>query len=225
MSSTLLSPLFTEIAEYVNFGKDSNLTNSPTELTWATSNTILKRAPDAAQNNLETGTQWAEDSPTGPVKEGTIILPDPGDNTQYSRIFAWRVPRPFLLEKMVLNVGFTTNFSANAGNDCSFDSVDVRIRQILPTVRKNIYANRFATGHATLTGVGMQTYILEESLRFKTIIREGFLDFRFIINVTAGTATRQEGLLPLFSYHPQNDTKWFSQSGAYLQGRALQEDA
>lgn len=219
--------LVSEIEQYINLGKD---TNAPltTSLTWSgATHTILKRTPPAALG-LPSGTQWAEDTPTGLGDKDTILILGPANDTQYVRHFAWRNLRKFTLDKATFNLGLTHNVSAHVDGNTNFTSFDLLFRQYNSGRPKDIIsAQNILTGHAAIgtTDLGAQTFIYEESFSPNAIIEaDSFIVVSITMNTTdgGGTSTSQEGLLPAFPYSKTNTLKWFSQSGVYLLGRGLQ---
>ena len=214
---------YSPIAEFVNFGKHANAA-AINAVVAATNHTIKKTTPPT-NAGLDSGSEWAEDVPTGPVKEPNWHLYGPAGGTpgtHYSQVFVWRPSTAFILQKLVLNVALGLNASANAGNDVNFTSVDVRIRQILANGKpKNILVQNYPTGNSALAGAGTQTLIIEDAIRYNDVIDCDYLDFKFTMNITDGTATFTSGMFPMFAYDSVNDTKWFSQSGVLLQGTEI----
>jgi len=216
-----------EIEQFINCGKNSALTTE-TSITWnGASHTLKKKAP-ATNLGFPTagqGTAWAEDTPTGPASENTIILTGPANNTQLIVCYAWRNFREWLLDKAVFNIGLAMNASANAGNDCNFDTAQFKLQEVFSNgAVKDIIppTGPISTGHTTLTGAGTQSYIYEEPFvpNWK-LSNNTFILVTIQMNCTGGTATRQEGILPLFQFQKTSATKWVSQSGVYLLGRGV----
>jgi hypothetical protein len=217
--------LSSEIEQFINCGKNSALTTE-TAITWnAAGHTLKKSAPLTALGfpTAGQGSAWAEDSPTGPASENTIILTGPANNTQLNVNYVWRNFRKWILDKAVLNIAVSMNASANGGNDCNFDSVDISLKKfvsgqaydLIPPFNKS-------TGHTTLTGAGTQSFILEEPFVPNMRLEDNcYIVLNVKMNCTGGTATRQEGILPLFQYQKTANTKWVSQSGVYMLGRGL----
>jgi hypothetical protein len=213
--------LVSEIEQYINLAKDTNAAQE-TSITWSgASHTVLKKAPDASLN-LPASTQWAEDTPTGLGKEDTIILTNAGDNTQYTRTFAWRNLRGFLLDKVTFNIALGHNISAYTSGSPNFDSFNLTFRQYINGQFKPIVPdNKISTGHSALSATGTQSYIYEESFTPGVKIEDNsIIAVAITMNVTTGTSTYQAGLYPAFPYSKTNTTKWFSQSGVYMLGRS-----
>jgi hypothetical protein len=149
----------------------------------------------------------------------------PAADTQYSRFFAWRNVRKFLLEKLVFNIamGHSVTFVAGSPN---FDSFSITLRQYYNGGNKDVITptGNIATGHSALGASGVQSYIYEEPYNPNVVIeRDSILVVGVVMNVTAGSGgtTRSEGIYPSFPYSKLNVLKWMSQSGYYMLGRAL----
>jgi hypothetical protein len=219
--------LTSEIEQYVNCAKNSAL-STETSITWnGAGNTVRKKTPRANLGfpTAGQGTAWAEDSPTGLANENTVILTGPANNTQLIVAYAWRNFRRWILDKLVINVGFCMNASANAGNDVNFDTVQLTLQEFYPNAApKDIIppTGPISTGHTTLTGAGSQVFIYEEPFTPNYKLEDNsYIVLGLQMNCTGGTATRQEGILPAFPFQKTNATKWYSQSGVYLLGRGI----
>jgi len=219
--------LTSEIEQYINLGKNSNFTTE-TSITWnAAGHTLKKKAPNS-NLGLPTGgqgTAWAEDTPPGLANENTIIGTGPAAGSQLIIAYAWRNFRKWILDKAVINFALAMNATANAGNDCNFDSFSYTFRQyygggapvdIIPP------SGNIATGHTTLTGAGTQSYIYEEPFKPNfELVDNSIIVLAITMNTTVGTATLTNCLLPAFPYQKTNATKWYSQSGVYMLGRGI----
>lgn len=210
----------------MNCGKGRGSLTTETSITWnGAGNTVIKKAPRTNLGFPATGqgTVYAEDSPTGLANENTIISTGPANNTQLIVTYAWRNFRRWILDKAVINVGFCMNASANAGNDCNFDTVEITLKELYAdgsTLDIIPPTGPVSTGHTTLIGAGSQVFIYEEPFVPNHPLQDNtWILLGLQMNCTGGTATRQEGILPAFPFQKTNATKWYSQSGVYLLGR------
>ena len=214
-----------DVYEFINCSTHRGFTLE-TSITWNTATLGKSTVAQYGVLNVPTagqGTAWAEDSPTGIANANSLVLHGPANDTSLNINYLWRNYRRLNIDKLVFNICFGMNASANAGNDVSFDSVTARVQKfqssgsgspynIIPTISRS-------TGFGLLTGAGTQCFILQESYAPNLIIDQNdYLLVSLTMGVTAGTATRQEGIVPLFSYQSANVNKWYSQSGILLIG-------
>lgn len=150
----------------------------------------------------------------------------PAADAQFTRTFAWRNLRKFILDKATFNFALGHSVTYVAG-DPVFTSFDLTFRQYVGGKATAIIPdqNKIATGHAALAASGIQSYIFEESYNPNKVIEaNAILVIGMVMNVTAGSGgtARQEGLYAAFPYSKTNTLKWWSQPGAYLLGRSIE---
>ena len=224
MSSTIQIGGGEDVFEYINISNNRNFALE-TSITWS-STTLGKSTPaQFAALNVPTGgqgTEWAEDVPSGIANANTLVLHGPANNTTLDINYLWRAYRKMNIDKLVFNICYGMNASANAGNDVSFDSITARVQKFNTSsgaLTNLVQTIQRLTGFGLLTGAGTQAFILNESWAPNIVIESNeYILITLGMGVTAGTATRQEGIVPLFSYQSANVNKWYSQSGILLTG-------
>lgn len=213
-----------DVFEYINVSNNRNF-SLETSITWSSTTLAKSTVAQYGALNVPTagqGTEWAEDVPTGIANANTLVLHGPANNTTLNVNYLWRAYRRMNIDKLVFNICYGMNASANAGNDVSFDSITARVQKFnvsSGSLTNIIQTIQRLTSFGLLTGAGTQAFILNESWVPNVEIEANeFILITLGMGVTAGTATRQEGIVPLFSYQSANVNKWYSQSGILLTG-------
>lgn len=157
--------------------------------------------------------EQASDWPEVIQKQNTIGGYSWGDDTNLETIFFIKPKNPYEVTQCFVKLGLAMNISAHSSGNFKFDSVDFEVRKFLGTQLKNyavIAKGNQATGHANLAATGTQIYIFETSFSGESILPSDTLGLYVKMNVTTDTGTRQEILLPFWSYAKTDTTKpWY----------------
>lgn len=139
-----------------------------------------------------------------------------GDDTQLDFIQFVKPFSSFEVSQCFINAAFTMNVSAYTSGNFSFDSLDLDVLIFDGTniaSSKSAYNQTFVTGHGNLAAVGSQTYILQAQFGGLSVKQSDKIGFRFRMNTSVGVGTRQELLLPFYSWTPTAGNKKFYESG------------
>lgn len=139
-----------------------------------------------------------------------------GDDTQLDFILFVKPFSSFEILQCFINAGFTLNVSAYTSGNFSFDSVQLDVLLFNGTETastQNVFNTTFTTGHGNLTAAGTQTYIVQAQFGDVSIRPFDKIGFRFRMNVSVGVGTRQELLLPFYSWSATSGNKKFYESG------------
>ena len=212
---TIVTPTY----DLSNYGKDLfiPLNDAGTNTTTFTNSsaTILRNELDllgGTDNGVE-----VDDYPSVIANEDTLVMWDAGDDTQFSRTYRYSPDAQAIISKIYLNIAFAANQSAWTSGGITFSSVDVTV-----TERANdsgegdrqLFTQRYLTGHGELGAIGTDIFILSAVIGDLTVKKNLPLDFLFTMNVAKSmTNTRQEGIVPFFSWNPVSAVKPYSLSG------------
>lgn len=217
----------TDFEQFVNLGSDcQDVDSNGTVVTLANQSVDITAATIQRTNLKKNGRtyQYSEDYPLGVVNAQSVPLPNLGADTQWTaRRFGWSPKVDIYLQKLIFNVAFAMNVSAYTSGNFNFSSVSLALFQDVDdkTRKPLVNTKSYATGMSNLAATGTQVLIVNEVFNFssKRLIKaDEILAFESTMVVATGVGTRQEGILPLFSFQKTNTNRWFSQSGYYVQG-------
>jgi len=146
----------------------------------------------------------------------TISGFDFGTDTQMDFIQFVKPFASFEILQCFINAGFTMEVSARSAGSFSLDSIQLDVLLFDNTgiaSRETVFNTTFITGHAALSAVGTQTYIVQAQFGDVSIRPFDKIGFRFRSNVTVGTGDYHMLLLPFYYWSPTSGNKIGYESG------------
>ncbi len=213
--NTIVTPTY----DLSNYGKDLfiplNDAGTNTQTFTNSSATIIRNQLDllgGTDNGVE-----VYDYPSVIANEDTLVMWHAGNDTQFSRTYRYSPDAQAIITKLYLNIAFALNISAFTDNGVTFNSVDVTVTERANddgTGDRQLFTQTYPTGHNQLGATGTDIFILSAVVGDLVIKKNLPLDILFVTNMTkVGTNTRQEGIVPFFSWNPVSAVKPYSLSG------------
>jgi len=149
-------------------------------------------------------------------KQNTIGGFSFGDDTQLETTIFIQPKSSHEITQCFVSAAFAMNISAHTSGNFSFDSLDFEARVYLGgslTKYETIFKTKAITGHGNLAATGSQIYIFQGQFGGMSMDPKDTLGLYFKMNTTVDTGTRQELLLPAFSWSVTDTYKFYYQSG------------
>ena len=149
----------------------------------------------------------------------TVGLIHEGDDTVFSRIYTWTPDFTTLVYKATFNIAMGLNVSVYTALNFNIGRLRITVRQREPV--RVIYDQILASGAANQAATGLSYHIFNADISEPFYALAGRpIDITIELTSTAGTGTRQEGILPVFPFQAAAVTKMFSLSGVVFYGHA-----
>jgi len=148
----------------------------------------------------------------------TVGLIHEGDDTVFDRIYTWTPDFDSKIYKMTFNIACGINISAYTDGSLNIGNLRITVRQRSPDILHHDQLVASGAANQSATGTSYHIYNVDFTKPF-TAYAGRPIDIRIQMITTepvAGTQTRQEGILPVFSFQAAAITKIFTLSGVII---------
>ena len=121
-----------------------------------------------------------------------------GNNTAFTQTYRWHPDMSAVIYKTRFHVAFGLNISAYTSGNFNLGKLTVTFQET-KNPNRIIYQNTFDSGATNQTGTGISYHIFDQDvIESYKVYRGQPIDITFTMETTAGTGTRQEGLISFF---------------------------
>lgn len=148
-----------------------------------------------------------------------------GNNTQYSQTFRFNPDMSAVVYKTRFHLAMGLNVSAYTSGNFNIGDLTIKVVETASSDRV-IYENTFPSGATNQTATGVSYHIFDQDViePFK-IYRGQPIDITLTLNSSAGTGTRQEGLVSYFPTYATARPKIFHTSAISFHVHASMDHA
>lgn len=152
----------------------------------------------------------------------TVGIIHEGDDTVFSRVYTWTPDFTQLIYKTTFNLACGINISAFTDGALNIGDLRITMRQRSPERVLGNQLLKSGAANQVATGTSYHIYNFDFTDPFYALARQP-IDITITMittEPTAGTQTRQEGILPVFPFQAAAVTKMFTLSGIVFYGHA-----